>query len=45
MTSKGNILKDSFYKERLLNSSAAIVTAYNTGMRSQPAHDEDEDHE
>lgn len=45
MTSKGNILKDSFYKERLLNSSAAIVSAYNTGMRSNPAQDDDDDNE
>jgi hypothetical protein len=43
MTSKGNILKDSFYKERLARTSNHIIKGYTTTHFNPPQEDEDND--
>jgi hypothetical protein len=42
MTAKGNILKDSFYKERLSRTSNHIIKGYTTNF-AQPTVEEESD--
>ncbi len=43
MTSKGNILKDSFYKERLARTSNHIIKGYTTTNFAPPPQQDESD--
>jgi hypothetical protein len=41
MNVKGNILKDSFYKERLARTSQQLINGYTTNHFVNPANDQE----